>query len=499
MGRIPILPIFVGFNGQAMPDERIRSYLGKIFGATTSADAYMREISYGSLTLGQEKELSIPVYKDPSVFSWGYGEFEVEKARELTLSVFEQVLLKFPDINVQDKVILLVLDASSTEIQGRGAMCLVPGVVLNPAQGPPENQELFIGHPPLHGPPYQPSRRTFFIDSDYSFSTYYGERKDQFDSYSDQFVRGVCIFCKDAILSCAVHDIIHALRRISAGLPTDALPGARARAVPCLYNLFLQTYWLGQGEVDRSVYCAPYVGWWDNTGDHLHCKLPRPFFSCYPYGVTSFTKARLDLIPSSYLRTATQAQESFHLAPLAGDPLPGQLPPQVSGWPVLVVKVPLSGEATPVEYLLVEYRRPVAGSVDDVSVDVNGMIGDPADDPGYTNPPEHLVSDSGVLVYHVNEAKSHLGRDVGNVDITSNPILVRDFIAHVYTSSMMVGTWVPDWSQRTRQTLKTAAFKPGGKSFKLGYPLNAPTLGVEITVDSMNDHVADITVKRIKV
>ena len=274
LGSIPTLPVFVGFTigGQEtpFPAEEIPSCLEKIFGSTNSMSVYYKEISYTSgavkphnIVLTQEKELSVVVFNAPSDYNWGYlpSEFESAKPKKLTCDVFREVLQIKRDIPFQDRLVILILNCTTEEIGGRGAMCLVPGVTPQPQDALPENQELFVGVSPRDNPQSGSPREAYFIDMQFKFPQYYTLRRDEFDNWSDEFVRGVCIFCKDSSLSCAVHDGIHALKRISSGIPTASFPGTRARAVPCLYNLHLQGEWLKR-LCDRRVYCTPYIGWW---------------------------------------------------------------------------------------------------------------------------------------------------------------------------------------------------------------------------------------------
>ncbi|KYK37845.1 MAG: hypothetical protein HXS46_20675 [Theionarchaea archaeon] len=505
VGHIPTLPIFVGFtiNNQEVPfpANAIPAFLEKIFGDTNSMNAYYKEISYTTgpvgphnLVLAQENELSVVVRESPSYYRWGYvpGEFESAKPKELTRDVFTQVLEINPTFAVQDKFVILILNATTQEIEGRGAMCLVPGITVQPQDALPENQELFIGASPLENPQPGAPREPYFIDMEYKWPQYLRSRRNEFNNWNDQFIRGLCIFCKDTLLSCAVHDGIHALKRISSGIPTLSFPGTRGRAVPCLYNLYIQGVWL-ENQCNRGVYCTPYVGWWDNTGDHLHLRPPRQFFSGSPYGVSAFTKLKLDVIPDDYIGEATGSDMPFKLYKLATR----HLPPQTNGQPVLVVKVPLSEGATPTEYLLVEYRRWVSGGADGVTVDIARILGDPATDPEEVNPPEYLASDKGILIYHVNEERPHLGSETTDWCTTDQSGFVQDFIMYLYTPSMVTSGGL-DWSSRTPEALKSAGFDIGS-TFTLEYPPVNPHLRVEIHISEWDDDVADIEVRRISI
>ena len=158
-----------------------------------------------------------------------------------------------------------------------------------------------------------------------------------------------------------------------------------------------------------------------------------------------------------------------------------------------MAKVPISDGN---EYLLVEYRRPVPQTPDDITVNLDGLVGRSEDDPDAVNPPEHLVSDDGILVYHVNEEKSQLGRDPGNIDITSSPLLIRDFVLFLYTPSMMNGDGTLNWSGRTKVTLKSAAFKPQVQPTDPVFYVRYPQYSVRIDVWSKDDTSADITVTK---
>ncbi len=505
LGYIPTLPIFVGFTieGQEVPfpASAVPTFIEKIFGDTNSMNAYYKEISYTEETVGPhnlalspESELSVVVRESPSYYAWGFipGEFENVKPKELTTDVFTKVLEADPNVAVQDKFVILILNTTASEIEGRGAMCLVPGAVVQPQDALPENQELFIGASPFEDPQPGAPREPYFIDMERKWPQYAVYRRDEFTNWNDEFIRGLCIFCKDTLRSCAVHDGLHALKRISSGIPTGSFPGLRARAVPCLYNLHIQGTWLSN-QCNRGVYCTPYVGWWDNTGDHLHLRPPRLFFSGSPYGVSAFTKMKLGVIPDDYIGEATGADEPFKLHKLATP----QLPVQTNGEPVLVIKVPLSEGANPAEYLLVEYRRWVSGSADGVTVDLDRILGDPATDPGKVNPPEHLVSDKGILIYHVNEEKPHLGGETTEWCPTDQSDFVQNFIMFLYTPSMVTPQGF-DWSERTPEALRNAGFDIGS-TFALEYPSVNPHLRVEIYIPEWDDNVADVEVRRISI
>jgi hypothetical protein len=507
IGKIPTIPIFVGFTeggrGIPFPAGEIPTVREGIFGNTDSINSYFREISFNQLELGQEPELSIIVDSPPDHYSWGFTpgvDFDPPKAADLISDTFAKVLQNYPTLEFQDKLILIFLNAPFLEINGRGAMPLVPGSVDYPRTKTPRYQELFVGHPPLQGPPFDTSRKeAFFIGWDYNFMQYMNDRSTEFHNNNDHFVRGVCLFCNDTPRSCAVHDVIHIIRRLSPEVPTADFIGSRSRAVPCLYNLIIQGYWTGN-HCDRTIYCAPYIGWWDNMGDHLHPRLPRDFFGGEPYGVCAFTKIQMGTIPSSYIGTAAGAQTPFTLARLS---VP-TLPPQSNGQPVLAVKIPLSG-GDPTEYLLVEYRRYYPGTVDGIQVDVCGLVGNCADDPLKVNPPDRLASDKGFLVYHVNEEKTQLGGEPADYrHSTTDAAFVQDFLIYLYTPSMVTETGVLDWTKRTPLALKNAAFKVGPgpgyiPTFRMLYPFENPIQRIEIHMTEINNDTADIEVTRSSV
>lgn len=504
IGTIPTIPIFVGFtvNDQERPftDAEMNNIITKVFESSDSLNAYYREISYHQLELAQEGRWDMVLEHPPDHYSWGFvpGEFDSSKPKMLVSDVFQILLDGNLETQFQDRLILVFINTSAPEIGGRGAMCLAPGTTDYPHTTPPSTPEFFVGHPPLTGPQFDTSRRiASFIDENFTVVQYGTYRKSEFSNWNDQFVRGVCIFTRDTARSCAAHDILHAVKRISGEPATRDFPGRRARAVPCLYNLYQQGYWI-TNQFRRSIYCAPYVGWWDNMGDHLHPQLPRDFFAGAPYGVCAFTKMKLDMIPPSYIGTATAAQQPFRLVPLTVS----ALPQQSSGQPVLAVKVPLSEGKDTTEYLLVEYRRYISGTVDGIRVDVCGLVGNCNDDPAKVNPPDSLVSDKGILVYHVNEEKSQFGGEPRDYDnTTTDPDFVQDFLIYLYTPSMITETGALDWSKRTPEALKAAGFKPGPgtgyvPTFRLLYPFVNPTMRIEITVTEISDNDIDIEVMR---
>lgn len=500
IGTIPTIPIFVGFtvNNQERPftDAEMNNIIAKVFESSDSLNAYYREISYNQLELTQEGRWEVVLEHSPDHYRWGFvpGEFNPAQPKLLVTDVFQILLEGNLTTQFQDRLLLVFINTSAPEIGGRGAMCLVPGVTEYPRTIPPSTPEFFIGHPPLTGPQFDTSRRiASFIDENFTVVQYNRHRQDEFDNWNDQFVRGVCIFTGDTAQSCAAHDILHAVKRISGEPPSRDFPGRRARAVPCLYNLHQQGHWIAN-QFHRSIYCAPYVGWWDNMGDHLHPRLPRDFFEGDPYGVCAFTKMKLDMIPPSYIGTATAAQQPFRLVPLTVSPLPRQS----NGQPVLAVKIPLNLT----EYLLVEYRRNISGTVDGIRVDVCGLLGDCNDDPQKVNPPDSLVSDKGILVYHVNEEKKHLGGEPPDYDnTTTDSDFVQDFLIYLYTPSMITATGALDWNERTPEALKAAGFKPGPgqgyiPTFRMLYPFVNPTMRIEVQVTEIGEKDIDIEVMR---
>jgi hypothetical protein len=569
---VEVLPIVVDFSNSYPLDTP--SVMDSIFGLKdqrTQLNAYFDEISHGFLQLSNAAppngvRVTMEAPRDPQPvsgdYSWGGTGDEIEDAivKKFVLDAFAAVLKDQPDLNFQDKLVLLIMN-NTDDFVGRTAMCLVPGMGAHPESSPPDIQELFVTNPKAIGTPANPQVRTVkFIASKEDFADYASWddyirelSPGLYASHQDQFVRGLCIFTRTAALSCAAHDVLHAVRRLS-----DVDPTLRGRALPCLYNLSLQDLWftgntdLHLPPVDRSVCCSPYVGWWDNIGDHLH---PTEewrnehgvFFAGPPYGVCSFTKSKLlaDYLsppqPSGYsvrppqhvLASPTMIPyvgiagrntvSPFKLAPLAKShfsmgskqsrlPLSGEM---------LWVKIPLD-DSIP-EYLLVEYRRQVPDSVDSI-LDVRGIVdivGAPSsDDHPPTNPPADLIAsnppeaplrDGGLLIYHVNESKRQSGcpwdgpfldgcpREAQEdpLNLASNKDFVENFIIYLYTPSMMTGDEDVDWSTRDRTQLANAAFQPGTKSI---FVLHRDVETIQVFFDKADqspDGVASIRVQRV--
>ncbi len=361
----------------------------------------------------------------PKDYSYGWlvgmstdkiAQFDADKVMRLALDVMAEVVEKHPEINYQDKFILLVLNALGAEY-GRGAIGIIPGEGLDPVY------DLFVGD-------LAPADQKKFADpahfrvvgnkvvgtigkTGYTFDDYFRDRgKAAFD---DQFITGMAAFGKDGPLSCATHDILHGLHRLSAYATP---PEGRGRAAHCLYNLFLQSEWVvgtkEHGTFDRSINVSPYIGWWDPMGDHLHPMGvgDRTFFASHPHGMSAFTKLSVGLIPERSIAVAQQDDFSVRLAPLGSPTLPPPGAPAES----IVAKVPLmpNNPATAHIYLLLEYRRKIAGThPDNFTITPDYPGGDKIWDPGYNradpaksryvNPPTTFVSKEGVLVYLINE------------------------------------------------------------------------------------------------
>ncbi len=395
-------------------------------------NAYYRENFYGQLefqpvnspSLGSKGYVEIELEGSPSDYPVGwligmetedYHSVDPNTLQKLILDIVAKVVQKHPDIDFQDKFMLVVLDAYGREY-GRGAMGALPSGEL---------YDLFIGETSEGELVNFSDERYFRIIGDskvvglvmktgYTFDDYQNDRKERVED--DQFIRGMAIFDKAAPLSCASHDILHGLRRKSAKADP---PEGRDRAVNCLYNLQLQSQWLigtERGSFDRNITCSPYIGWWDPMSDHLHPRLPRPFFDGHPHGMSAFTKLRMGMIPDRCLFVADRDNLTIKLAPLSQT----ALPQRGSEAETMVVKVPVipDNEKAAHVYLLLEYRMRYGSGPDDFHpdnfyIDPEYVMGEASTDPGYNNthpeeseyinPPTTFVPDEGVLVYLVNE------------------------------------------------------------------------------------------------
>ncbi len=436
---VDVVVVLVEFSGRPERTFDLRPHWQKIFGQDDpirQLNAYYRENFYGQLALRPVRtpqmgekgyvEIVLPGVPQDYNFGWLVGmetenlsAVKPDAVRKLVLEIMSRVMEKHPEINYQDKFVLVVLDALGNEY-GRGAAGFLPSTGKTPMY------DIFVGevkpaHLHLFSDAYTfrrvgKSRVMGIIDSEnYTFEDYFRDREEY--AAEDQFIRGMAAFSSDAPLSCASHDILHGLRRKSAYADP---PKGRERAVNCLYNLQLQSKWLvgtpEHGRCDRSINCSPYIGWWDPMGDHLHPRTPREFFCSHPHGMSSFTKLRMGFIPDRCLAVVTSDSASLKLSPL-GSP---KLPPPGSQAETMVVKVPVvpGVEKLAHIYLLVEYRRRVGserGEVhpDNFSITPDYVFGDKRYDPGYNhedpaasnyvNPPMNFVPDEGVLVYLVNE------------------------------------------------------------------------------------------------
>ncbi len=482
IGAVQTVTIFVNFQTPREIDEEL--YIPGIFGAENSISSYLKEISYERLWLESTRTFHVTVDSPVTHYSWGYlpSEFETGKAKELSLHVIDTVMALNHTFDFQNQLVIFVLNVTTEDMKGRGAMGLVPGVSPLPKRILPENQELFVG-PFMQGD--TEVLKACFIDTTFPFISntaddYRDQRWTQFQNGDDRFIRGLAIFCNDAVLSCAVHDVIHAIKRVSAVHPTAENPERRTRAVPCLYSLGLQSEWLRRA-CDPAIYCTPYIGWWDNTGDHLHPDVAfrDGFMDGKPYGVSAFTKMKLGVLPAPEVQAVatTTSDTTFDLVPLSK--------PDCASDKLRGAKIMLSQD----EYLLVEFRRQTGWNADNLITQIPtllGHVGEP--NPFSVNPPVALVSDKGLLIYHVNEADSvrQAGcpvtvdengswpwrcpdiRDSG--PLTQNSEFVTNFVMFLYTPSMGDTVDYPAWSattQRTPADLKDAAFYINDPEFNL--------------------------------
>jgi len=435
--------VVVNFSGKPERVFDLRQYWSKIFGQDDpirQLNAYYRENYYGQLELqpvvtpqmGERGyiEVELPGVPQDYTFGWLIGleseemeEVDIDAVQRLLLDVMARVVEKHPEVNLQDKFMFIVLNAFGAEY-GRGAAGALPTGGVEPTY------DMFVGDvgqgelSSYADPQYFRTAGDKVIGmiaaEGYTFDDYFRDREAQF--MDDQFVLGIALFSRDAPLSCASHDILHGLRRLSAYADP---PEGRCRAVNCLYNLPMQSLWLvgtpDHGRCDRSINCTPYVGWWDPIGDHLHPNVPRGFFDGHPHGTSAFTKLRMGFIPDRCLAVADEDDVTIQLAPLSAP----QLPAPGSEAEAIAIQVPLAPGQPTLEhiYLLLEYRRRVGSEAgeehpDNFRVDPDSLFGDKRFDPGYDtadpaasqyiNPPMVFVPDEGVLVYLVNEGMPEL-------------------------------------------------------------------------------------------
>lgn len=490
LNQIPTFLIFVDFTYDKdtvkppppLSDAEIKAMKDQIFdddNAKTKMNGYFKEISYGWLKLVRTKpeHVHVTLNGDPIQYSWGYIPGDTNP-RLTQRFVIDTVWLALADpalseFSFQDKFLLILPNLTEAQHIGRGAMCLVPGVVDFPYSNPPDMQEFLVGPAVVIRPPVRipPVRKPFFISqstdldlNQYTWSDYIALREQAFNKGDDQFVRGVCIFFRDAALSCAVHDVLHGLKRIAKGIPPDS----RGRAIVCLYNLYIQGDWMGGIE---GAFPSPYIGWWDNTGDHLHPNTPREFFYGPPYGVSAFTKLKLGVIDEAKRVAIAEKTGDYRLGTLSLKTLDG-IPDKT----MLAVKVPLTYaqgdklKANPVEYLLVEYRYSDANSIFIVPPGVDNLsdvyqydlAGSSSTGPCPTcfNPPNNLVPGRGLLIYHVNEEMSQFPLAPSpHIKVPSaDSQFVTAFIIYLYTPAMISTSGEMAWKKRTPDKLRDAAF-----------------------------------------
>lgn len=435
---VDVICIVVNFEGKPERVFDLRQYWDRIFGLDDplrQLNAYYNETFYGQLRLrpfstpqmGEKGYVEVTLPGVPQDWSFGWlvnyespdiPSVDANRVQKLILEIMARVVQKHPEINFQDKFLLVVMNAVGAEY-GRAAAGVLP------ADGPDNATDMFIGD--LHDADrgkftdeafFRVTENSkvigFVAPQGYTFADYFRDRAEE--SVEDQFVLGMAMFGRDGPLSCASHDILHGLRRKSAYADP---PEGRNRAVHCLYNLVLQSKWLvgsqEYGRADRSITVSPYIGWWDPMADHLH-PTSRDFFVSYPQGMCAFTKLRMGFIPDRCLAMAEADDVTVKLSPL-GSPT---LPPKDSPAEALAVKVPLLplNPAAAHWYLLLEYRRRVGSEngethPDNFTISPDFVMGDQRSDPGYNaanppasqyiNPPTVFVPDEGVLVYLVND------------------------------------------------------------------------------------------------
>ena len=435
---VDVICVVVNFAGKPERVFDLRKHWGKIFGLQDpirQLNAYYKETFYGQLELrpyttpqmGDKGyiEVTLPGVAQDWKFGWLIGlederidSLNPDAVQRLVLEVMTRVVTQHPEINYQDKYLIMVMNAPGSEY-GRGAAGVLPG------DGADSPCDMFIGDvSSANKTKFADDRYFSLLDSSrvigfvgpkgYTFEDYFQDREKE--SPRDQFILGIAMFGSDGPLSCASHDILHGLRRKSAYADP---PEGRTRAVHCLYNLVQQSKWVvgtqEHGTFDRSVTVSPYIGWWDPMADHLH-PATRDFFLSYPHGMCAFTKLRMGFIPDRCLAIAEQDDVTFKLSPLGIT----ALPPRGTPAEALAIKVPLipRNPAAAHVYLLLEYRRRVgseSGEVhpDNFTISPEFVFGDKQFDPGYSaanpaasqyiNPPMQFVPDEGVLVYLVND------------------------------------------------------------------------------------------------
>jgi M6 family metalloprotease-like protein len=154
-----------------------------------------------------------------------------------------------------------------------------------------------------------------------------------FASASGEVIRnGIAVYCENAHVGVLAHDLIHIL----GGIVGDR------RVAPCLYDHTLQGQ---EGDFrDHYQFYLIYMGFWDPMSCHFY-KLNLP-----PPGLSSWTKLRLNWIPSS----PRQARDTKIAVVNPGETATVLLGPLADGTSeTLVIKIPLS----PTTYYLIENRQ----------------------------------------------------------------------------------------------------------------------------------------------
>ena len=432
---IDTLVVLVNYSDRRDQVFDLRQYWDRIFGVDDplrQLNAYYRRIFFGQLQLrpvevGPKGYVEVELPGGPGDYSFGWlvgmsteetAGVDPEAAQRLTLEVMARVVEQHPEINYQDKFLLIVLNARGVEY-GRGAAGALPTGGADPVY------DMFVGNLGAadrdkfaNAEYFRSAGKNRVVGvirkSGYVYDDYFRDRGDEAEN--DQFILGIGLFGKDAPLSCASHDILHGLRRKSA---TANPPEGRSRAANCLYNLLLQSQWVvgneTHGRFDRSVNVSPYIGWWDPMGDHLHPNpaTGREFFSGHPHGMSAYTRLCMGLIPDRCLAVVEPDEATLRLAALSRPSLPAPGAPAQA----LAIRVPVMPGNAKLDaiYLLLEYRSRAGDTPhpDNFSIDPDFVSGDKAWDAGYNradpaasryiNPPTQFVSKEGVLVYLVNE------------------------------------------------------------------------------------------------
>lgn len=140
---------------------------------------------------------------------------------------------------------------------------------------------------------------------------------------------GVAIFTVSAHIGTLFHDSAHVWGGVKDG----------KRAVPCLYDHDLQVKYptIDKGWANALI----NMGYWDPMSCHAYKRnLPPP-------GISSWTKLRLDWLPSEKVRLVKPSQPTeILLGPL-----------EDGAADTLAIRIPL----TPARYVLIENRQPIGG------------------------------------------------------------------------------------------------------------------------------------------